>query len=357
LECDFYAFSGHKLIGPTGTGVLYGKRALLEKMPPYQGGGDMIASVRFEKTEYAELPAKFEAGTPNVAGVAGLGAAIDYLQVLGLERIGAYEQELLKYATERMSALPGVKIVGTAKHKSAVVSFVMDGVSTLDVGVRLDRVGICVRTGHHCCMPVMERFGLASTARASFSFYNTKGEVDALVDGLKAIALARSQKPEASSQKGEDGEIVYPGATVEGVEAAAEKLAEDFEFLGERDAKNEYVLELGAKLPALFGMLKQVSPRVQGCMAEVYMVGRKKPGEVDVFEFVADADAEIVRGLIAVLEKIYSGQRAKEVAGFDIEGFFGRIGLDQFITSQRRNGLAGMVKRIREMAETMAKTT
>jgi cysteine desulfurase/selenocysteine lyase len=352
LDADFYAFSGHKLIGPTGIGVLYGKRALLDSMPPYQGGGDMIASVTFEKTEYAALPSKFEAGTPDIAGVVGLGSAIDYLEKLGLERIGAYEQTLLKYATERLREVPGLRIVGTAKEKAAVVSFVMESprVSSLDIGEQLDREGICVRTGHHCCQPVMERFGVASTARASFSFYNTRAEIDALVEGLKRIA--GSQKVEAKTPKVEeaDAPIAYPAATAKNVREAAAKLAEDFAFLDERDSKNEYVLDLAKELPDLFPILKRVTRRVQGCMSEVYLVGRKKPGSREVLEFVADADAEIVRGLIAVLEKIYSGQRAKDVLDFDIEKFFEEIGLEQFITSQRRNGLAGMVQRIRETA-------
>jgi len=298
------------------------------------------------------LPSKFEAGTPDIAGVAGLGAAIDYVTRLGLERIGAYEQALLKYATGRVAEVPGLRIVGTAAEKAAVISFVMEAprVSSLDIGRKLDLEGICVRTGHHCCQPVMERFGIGSTARASFAFYNTRAEVDALVERLKEIVEeVRSQKPVVSSK--DEGEVVYPGATAKGVAAAAELVAADFEFLGERDAKNEYVLDLAKGLPGLFHMLKRVTPRVQGCMSEVYLVGRKKPGTQDVVEFVADADAEIVRGLIAVLERIYSGQKARDILGFDIEAFFGRIGLEQFITSQRRNGLAGMVQRIREVAK------
>jgi cysteine desulfurase / selenocysteine lyase len=278
-----------------------------------------------------------------------------------LERIGEYAQELLKYATKRIAEVPGLRIVGTAAQKAAVISFVLEGprVSTLDIGQKLDLLGICVRTGHHCCQPVMERFGIGSTARASFAFYNTRSEVDALVDGVKEIVEeARSRKPEAGSKKEvEGGEVVYPAATAKGVEAAAELVAADFVFLGERDAKNEYVLDLAKGLPDLFHMLKRVTPRVQGCMSEVYLVGRKMPGTQEVVEFVADADAEIVRGLIAVLQKIYSGQKASDILAFDIEAFFARIGLEQFITSQRRNGLAGMVQRIREVARTVGKAT
>jgi cysteine desulfurase/selenocysteine lyase len=187
LDCDFYAFSGHKLFGPTGIGVLYGKARLLETMPPYQGGGDMISSVSFEKTTYNQLPYKFEAGTPHIAGVIGLGAAIDYVQTVGLEAVAAYEGELLAYATERLAALPHVRIIGTAKHKASVLSFVVDGVHPHDVGTILDHAAIAIRAGHHCAQPVMQRFGVPATNRASLAFYNTRAEIDALVVGLDRV--------------------------------------------------------------------------------------------------------------------------------------------------------------------------
>ena len=187
LDCDFYAFSGHKVYGPTGIGVLYGKASLLEAMPPYQGGGDMIASVTFEKTTYNTLPYKFEAGTPNIAGTIGLGAAIDYVNQIGIGRIARYEHELLNYGTEALSQIPGLRMIGTAKDKAGVLSFVLEGVHPHDVGTILDREGIAIRTGHHCAMPVMERFGIPATARASLACYNTKEEIDALVTGLHKV--------------------------------------------------------------------------------------------------------------------------------------------------------------------------
>jgi cysteine desulfurase/selenocysteine lyase len=187
LDCDFYAFSGHKIFGPTGIGVLYGKAAILDAMPPYQGGGDMIRSVTFEKTEYNDLPYKFEAGTPNIAGAIGLGAAIDYVERVGIGAIAAYEDALLDYATRRVEAIPGLLIVGTAAHKAAIVSFTLDGVHAHDVGTILDNEGIAVRAGHHCAMPVMERFGIAGTARASFALYNTFDEIDALAAGIERV--------------------------------------------------------------------------------------------------------------------------------------------------------------------------
>jgi len=184
LDCDFYAFSGHKMYGPTGVGVLYGKKRLLEAMPPYQGGGDMISSVTFEKTTYNRLPFKFEAGTPNIAGVIGLGAAIEYLERTAVDRVAAHENHLLTYATERISSLPGVRLIGTAQEKAAVLSFVLEGVHPHDIGTVLDQEGIAVRTGHHCAQPVMQFFGVPATARASFALYNTEEEVDALMRGI-----------------------------------------------------------------------------------------------------------------------------------------------------------------------------
>jgi cysteine desulfurase/selenocysteine lyase len=187
LGCDFYVFSGHKLYGPTGIGVLYGRAELLEAMPPYQGGGEMIKSVTMEKTVYGDLPHKFEAGTPNIAGSIGLGAAIDYLGNLGMDRIAAYERELLEYGTKCLSSLSAVRIIGTAQKKSGILSFVMDDVHPHDIGTILDREGIAVRTGHHCAQPLMERFGILATSRASLAFYNTKEEIDVLVKGLDRV--------------------------------------------------------------------------------------------------------------------------------------------------------------------------
>ncbi|MGH9793919.1 MAG: SufS family cysteine desulfurase [Candidatus Acidiferrales bacterium] len=187
LDCDFYAFSGHKVFGPTGIGVLYGKSATLDAMPPYQGGGDMISSVTFEKTTYNKLPYKFEAGTPNVAGAIGLAAALDYVHRLGIDEIAAHETDLLTYATAALGAMPDVRVIGTAAEKAGVLSFVLEGIHPHDVGTILDREGIAIRTGHHCAQPVMQRFGVPATARASFALYNTREEVDALVAGIQKV--------------------------------------------------------------------------------------------------------------------------------------------------------------------------
>jgi cysteine desulfurase/selenocysteine lyase len=188
LDCDFYAFSGHKIFGPTGIGVLYGRAGLLEAMPPYQGGGDMIKMVSFEKTLYADLPYKFEAGTPNIAGTIGLGAALDYVRSVGLDRIAVHEQALLDYATARAVEIPGLRVIGTARHKASVLSFVLDDLHPHDIGTILDHEGVAIRTGHHCAMPVMERLGVTATTRASLALYNTEDDIDRLVASLRRMA-------------------------------------------------------------------------------------------------------------------------------------------------------------------------
>ena len=187
LDCDFYVFSGHKLYGPTGVGALYGKQALLEAMPPYQGGGDMIRKVTFAETEYNVLPYKFEAGTPDIAGVIGLGAAINYLNAIGMDEIAAYEAELLAYATEKALQIKGLRIIGEAEHKGAILSFVLDKIHPHDIGTMLDSLGIAIRAGHHCAMPVMDFYKVPATARASFAMYNTKEEIDVLMNGIESL--------------------------------------------------------------------------------------------------------------------------------------------------------------------------
>jgi cysteine desulfurase/selenocysteine lyase len=360
LDADFYAFSGHKLFGPTGIGVLYGKRKLLEAMPPYMGGGDMIETVTFEETTYAELPNKFEAGTPDIAGAVGLGAAIDFVQSVGFENFVPHEHALLEYATKRMKSVPGLRIIGNAALKGSVISFVLENpaVSSLDIGSRLDREGVAVRTGHHCCQPVMDRLGISSTARASLAMYNTTADVDALVAGLEKIvadALHHQRTPagepgQAHAGESPDGSPDYAPAVAESPTAAADELAETFEFLGDWNARYEYILDLGAKLPPMPDAMKIEENRVHGCQSVVFLSARPMPDAHDRIEFLADSDAEIVRGLIGILERLFSGQRARDVLKFDIDGFIKRVGLDQHLAMTRRNGLAGMIQRIRAMA-------
>ncbi len=360
LDCDFYAFSGHKVYGPTGIGILYGKAALLEAMPPYQGGGDMISSVSFAKTTYNDLPYKFEAGTPNISGAIGLGAALDYVQSVGREAIAAHEAELLTYLSERIQEVPGLRIIGRAPAKAGVVSFVLEDppLASLDVGTRLDHEGVAVRTGHHCCQPVMERLGLESTARASLAMYNTRGDVDALVAALEKIVAAESSREKGRAvlpfPSTEDGALVWPEAAAASPAEAAEELAETFELFDSPEERYQYIIELGEKLLPMPEKEKTDANRVLGCQSIVHLIARKRPGTRDTIDFLADSNADIVRGLIAILERIYAGQNARDILAFDVEGLFHRLGLDRHLTLGRRNGLASMVQRIRTLASQLS---
>jgi cysteine desulfurase/selenocysteine lyase len=356
LDCDFFAFSGHKMYGPTGIGILYGKAEHLELMPPFQGGGDMIRSVSFEKTTYNELPYKFEAGTPAIAEAIGLGAAVDFLEEIGRDRIAAYERHLLDYATERLLDIPGVRIIGSAVHKAAVLSFVVKDppMSALDVGTKLDLEGVAVRTGHHCCQPVMDRYGIPGTARASFAVYNTTDEIDFFADALRTIVADAGGKSKPAPVNVPRSEPVYPAASAASPQAAADELIEAFDFLEDWADRYQYIIELGEKLPPMPEELQTPANRVHGCQSTVFMDARRKPGTDDVVEFLASSDAEIVRGELALLQKVYSGQRAQDVLAFDVQGFFHRLGLDANLSMGRRNGLAEMVKRLRNFAGEVA---
>jgi cysteine desulfurase/selenocysteine lyase len=356
LDCDFYVFSGHKVYGPTGIGVLYGKARHLELMPPYQTGGDMISHVSFARTTWNELPYKFEAGTPNIAGAVGLGAALDYVEEFGPDAIAAHEHRLLEHATRRLGAIPGVRLVGTARAKASVLSFVVEdpSVASLDVGTRLDLEGIAVRTGHHCCQPLMDRLGLAGTVRASFAMYNTHEEVDALADALERIVESARPRPVPVAGGAVRQEPAYPPAAAPSPQEAADELAEVFDFLEDWTEKYQYLIELGAKLPPLPDEFRTDANRVRGCQSTVFLHARKKPGTTDVLEFLADSDADIVRGLLAVLQRVYSGQRAGDILAFDTPAFWRRLGLDQNLTTGRRNGLGAMVERLHRFAADLA---
>lgn len=355
LGCDFYTFSGHKLYGPTGIGVLWGRRELLESMPPYQGGGDMIESVAFAKTTYAPLPNRFEAGTPDIAGAIGLGAAIDYVGSIGFENIAAQEAHLLQYATQALRSVPGLRIIGTANNKAAVVSFTLEepSIAPLDIATALNNGGIAIRTGHHCCMPLMGQLEVTGTCRVSLAMYNTAAEVDVTVETLKQLVEQRvaRQEKDTGIPSTNDVEVSFATAFAGSPNDAADKLAEEFLLFDDRESKTELLMELGQELPNSFETLKAISTAVPGCMSEVYLVGRPVADSAEKCEFAADSNADIVRGLIAVLEKLFSGQSASEILGFNIEAFFLRIGLDQFVSTQRRSGLNGMIGRIRTLAQ------
>jgi cysteine desulfurase/selenocysteine lyase len=349
MDADFYVFSGHKLFGPTGIGVLYGKREILDAMPPWQGGGDMIESVTFEKTTYADLPNKFEAGTPNIAGAVGLGAAIDFVRSLDFSAMHAHEQALLDYATAELKKIPGLRIIGTAAKKGSLISFVIDHppIGSYDIGVALDRQGIAVRTGHHCCQPVMDRLNIPATARASFAMYNTRADVDALAKALSTLVVSESANRPAPSQPTLHGEIRFPKPSADSPDAAAAELIEFFDFLPDWDARMHEVVGFGTHLPAMPLELKSEATRVHGCQSTVHLFGVRRGDRLD---FLADSDAALVKGLIGILQRVYAGQKAKDVLAFDIEKFLHRIGLEDHLSMGRRNGLEGMIKKIRELA-------
>ena len=358
LDCDFYAFSGHKVFGPMGIGILYGKLRHLEAMPPWQAGGDMIETVTFEKTSYAPAPLKFEAGTPNVGGAIGLAAALEWLKKMDRPALALHESQLIDRCARSLSAIPGVRVVGEPAHRVGAVSFVLEDprVPALDVGTRLDLEGIAVRTGHHCCQPLMQRMGVLGTVRASFSVYNTVEEVDALAACVSSIAGQKSRpRSQAATAPSPDlRPLNYPAASAPSVEAAAEEFAAEFEGLQDWAERYAYLIDLGRHLPAMPSDLKTEANRVRGCQSTVFLSSRARPGSTDVVEFLADSDSEIVRGLIALLQAIFSGQPSAQILDFDLAGLLARLGLATNLTMSRRNGLSEMVKRLRSFAAGLA---
>jgi cysteine desulfurase / selenocysteine lyase len=366
LGCDFFVFSGHKLYGPTGIGVLWGRKELLESMPPFMGGGDMIDVVTFEKTTFAGLPNRFEAGTPHIEGAVGLAAAIDYVNGLGFDNIAQQESALLQHATEQLRKIPGLQIIGDARPKTAIISFVMKSpdIASMDVASYLALEGIAIRTGHHCCMPLMQDLGVSGTCRVSMAFYNTLAEVDKLAEVLNNLVQSRTNKqfahqaaanamPAAASAVSDSNNIQFGRAQADSPDKVAEELIDEFLAFDDQHSKTQLLLEFGQELPDAFGILKTLTTSVPGCMSEVYLIGRSPANDPTRIEFAGDSNAQIVRGLIGVLQKLYSGQKATDVLAFDVEDFFRTIGLDQIVTSQRRSGLAGMLARIRGLAQSV----
>jgi cysteine desulfurase/selenocysteine lyase len=363
LDADFYVVSGHKMFGPTGIGALYGKADLLASMPPYQGGGEMIQSVRFEQTTYAEPPARFEAGTPHIAGAIGLGAAVDWLQSLDFDAVQAHEQDLLDHGTQRLAAVPGLTLIGDAEHKASVLSFVIDGVHPYDLGMLLDREGIAVRTGHHCTQPLMERFGVSATTRASLALYNTRAELDQLADALTRIVEKQAEAGPAAGPAPSDApadadadapvdfdELAWPEAKAETPEAAAAELLELFSFFDDWEQRYQHIIDMGEKLPPMPDAAKTEQTRVHGCQSIVHLIARQPPDRPEAVQFIADSDAALVRGLIAVLQHVFSGQPAERIVQFDVAGFLRDLGFERHLTMGRRNGLQSMIQRIRRFA-------
>ncbi len=334
LDCDFLVFSGHKVFAPTGIGVLYGKRELLEKMPPWQGGGDMIDLVTFDKTTFNVLPYKFEAGTPHIAGAIGLGAAIDYVSRVGMDAIARHEASLLDHATREVRKIPGVRVVGTAAKKAGVLSFLVDGMHSHTVGEILDKEGVAIRVGHHCAQPVMQRFGISSTSRASFAFYNTREDVDAFVAALRKAIHFRQGAQGAGADR----------LLGEGIDDTQRRIIEEFSRHEDWEDRYRRIIELGGLVPDIPDEYKIEKYRVRGCQSTVYLhASLNEEGRV---VFRATSDAEIVRGLIALLLQLYSRRSPDEIIATEPR-FINEIGLSDNLSQGRSNGLAAMIEQIK----------
>jgi len=344
IGCDFYAFSGHKVFGPTGIGVLWGRQALLEAMPPWQAGGEMIERVSFSGTTFNQLPFKFEAGTPNIGGVLGLGAALDWLMAQDRTALEAHEQQLLRTAQSRLAAIKGFRPIGTAAQRVSLVSFLLDGHANQDVGLLLDQQGIAIRTGHHCAMPLMESLGLNGTLRASFAFYNSLDEVEQLAQALEQISHTTLHSGTELSGNDEDLFAALP----HGHSLSHEQLSE--QLLAQRDWNSRYrqIMLLGRDLPSLPSNLRTEQYRLHGCESQAWLLHRVN--ENGHLEFIADADARIIRGLIAIVLAALNNRTADAIAQFDIDSYFRQLELERHLSPSRGNGLRAIVERIQQIA-------
>ncbi len=344
LDCDFYCASSHKAYGPTGVGFLYGKEDLLENLPPWHGGGDMIEEVHRTSSTWAEVPHKFEAGTPNISGVIGMAAAIDYLEGIGMDVLRKKEEALLDYAHSELQTVPGLTIVGTASQKVGSISFLLEGQHPYDVGHALDQAGVAVRTGHHCTMPLMKYFGIPGTVRASLGAYNTHEDIDILVARLNEIVHEHSQKTLSSPTI---NHADSPPSANESIEARKAALLEDLELFEDADDRREYLIELGENLKDIDHSLKTEKNRIHGCLAMVWLHSTIREGRI---YFEADSDALITRGMIALLVRLMDGQAPQTILETDLFALVNDIGLPNLITARRKNGLNRMIERIQKEA-------
>lgn len=344
LDADFYCFSAHKLFGPTGVGVLYGRSAILERMPPFLGGGDMIERVGFRETTYAKPPSRFEAGTPNIAGVIGLGAALDFLSLTSWEEIAAHEASIGQRVLEGLASVEGVKLVGQPAKRISAASFRVDGIAPIDVAVMLNNAGVAVRAGHHCCMPLMERLGVSGTVRASWCLYTNSADIDALVSGLRTIVQRRPAKRLARVE--ERVAIEFSKPTSPTAKEAAAALKAEFDECTDPSMKQELLFELGQNHRNLLEQLRECTTPVAGCMSEVRVLFQRTPD--GALLMASDSNAGIVRGLLTALERLISGHQVAELRALDIRDFFLQIGIEHFLSMQRRNGLEGVLQLLEE---------
>jgi len=341
LDADFYAFSAHKLYGPTGVGVLYGKQSILERMPPVYGGGDMIDKVSFSGTTYAPPPHRFEAGTPNIAGVVALGAAIDFFKKYPWKELTEHEERISELASKELSQIEGVRIVGMPKRRMSAISFIVEGMAPMDVAVRLNRYGVAVRAGNHCCMPLMEALGIEGTVRASWSIYTSEEEIRRFTEALRSVV---SQRTETAS---ETTKILFSEQRAQSPQQALQELRELFISAGE--SRSELLLELGAAHLRQLAVLRQLTPQVQGCASEVRFITRKTPeGRLEI---ASDSNTEIVRGLLSIVERVFSGQKLDDLKAFQPEKLFTELDLPGFVSMQRRTGLESVLKLVAAAVE------
>lgn len=341
IGCDFFVFSGHKLFGPTGIGALWARESLLEAMPPWQAGGEMIEHVSFEATRFAGLPFKFEAGTPNIAGVIGLDAAIGYLQQFDRKALEAHEMQLLHRALELCSDIPGFRPVGQAAQRVSVMSFCVDGLHQQDLGLMLDQYGIAVRAGHHCAMPLMQRLGLPGTLRASFAFYNSQAEVERFACVLREIVQEHNRQPP------QDNSTATQSEPQSKPPVAADTLLQRLEHCRGWQARYREIMLLGKNLPAMSAALRTDSNRLHGCESHVWLCVERRDGKLWL---QMDSDARVIRGLIALLLAAFNGKTANDILSFDLQGQFERLKLMQHLSPSRGNGLKAIVDAIYQHA-------
>lgn len=359
LGADFYVFSGHKVYGPTGIGVLYGRRELLENMPPWQGGGEMIERVSFSGTRFNSLPFKFEAGTPNIAGAIGLGKALEFLAGIDFAAVNAHESQLRELVEEGLIQINGIRLIGLAEQKAPVVSFISNEHHNQDIGLILDQQGIAVRTGHHCAMPLMESLNLNGTVRASFALYNTIDEARAFVDAMEKLhhSPLYNAHPEANSDKGD--ESGSPRAVITEATDLPEifrQQAPDLVTIAERlsglsgwQERYRQIMLMGKELPVLSGEWKSDDARLHGCESSVWLHYHYDDETMRLY-FIADSDARVIRGLIAIVLAVFSGKTPEEIEGEDIEDWFRELDLFNHLSPSRGNGLKAIVREIQAIA-------
>lgn len=366
LDADFYVFSGHKVYGPTGIGILYGRRELMESMPPWQGGGEMIERVSFSGTRFNSLPFKFEAGTPNIAGAIGLGKALEFVSGIDSEAMNAHEDKLRKLVEDGLTSINGIRLIGQAEHKAPVVSFVSSHQHNQDIGLMLDQQGIAVRTGHHCAMPLMESLNLNGTVRASFAIYNSVDEVKAFVDAVEklhhtplhdVIVDMKSEMKDRMACAPENTQSVNETLSGEVMDLPEIfRQTPDFTAIAERlndlsgwQERYRQIMLLGKELPVLSGEWKSDEARLHGCESSVWLHYHYDDETMRLY-FIADSDARVIRGLIAIVLAVFSGKTPEEVEGENIEQWFRELDLFNHLSPSRGNGLKAIVKEIQAIA-------